>query len=190
MTKKNTELKIKLADIKEKIFDPIITKILALIQQQLDQASVRGSAHGSGIKAILLVGGFSRNPYLQQRIQEEYRGKYDVKMPEEGVAAISRGAVSYGLNPRLISSKIAGQSVALEVRAPFNKSEDDSLDKKVDRFDKKVDDETITDVYSKNRLEYFVRQSDDLRGESLTLFNRIVTVDYPNDAVIGNAFSE
>ncbi|GAA5809044.1 hypothetical protein MFLAVUS_002447 [Mucor flavus] len=184
LTKKNTELKIKLADIKEKIFDPIITKILALIQQQLDQASVRGSAHGSGIKAILLVGGFSRNPYLQQRIQEEYRGKYDVKMPEEGVAAISRGAVSYGLNPRLISSKIAGQSVALEVRAPFNKSEDDSLDKKVDRFDKKVDDETITDVYSKNRLEYFVRQSDDLRGESLTLFNRIVTVDYPNDAVI------
>lgn len=189
-------LKIKHADIKEKIFDPIITKILALIQQQLIQASDK-KHNIEAIKAILLVGGFSRNLYLQQRIQEEYRDQYDVKIPEEGVAAISKGAVSYGLKPRLISSKIAGQSVALEVRTPFKKKEDDRLDKKVDRLgskldidDKNEDGEIVTDLYSKNRLEYFVRQSNDLTGKSLTLFNRTVTVDYPNNAVIGNTFSK
>ncbi|KAI9261964.1 hypothetical protein EDC94DRAFT_609375 [Helicostylum pulchrum] len=190
LVERNTMLKIKHADIKEKIFDPIITKILALIQQQLIQASDK-KHNIEAIKAILLVGGFSRNLYLQQRIQEEYRDQYDVKIPEEGVAAISKGAVSYGLKPRLISSKIAGQSVALEVRTPFKKKEDDRLDKKVDRLgskldidDKNEDGEIVTDLYSKNRLEYFVRQSNDLTGKSLTLFNRTVTVDYPNNAVI------
>ncbi|KAI8090646.1 hypothetical protein BDF21DRAFT_491033 [Thamnidium elegans] len=189
LIERNTKLKITHADIKEKIFDHIIKKILVLIQQQLDQAL----KSGSDIKAILLVGGFSRNPYLQQRIQNEYTGRYDVKIPEEGVAAISKGAVSYGLNPRLISGKFAGQSIALEVRTPFDKSDGslNSLDKKVDRSGNKVDrygmnvdGESIDEVYSKNRLEYFVRQSDALQGESLKLFNRSVIVDYPNNAVI------
>ncbi|KAI9259264.1 hypothetical protein EDC94DRAFT_521283 [Helicostylum pulchrum] len=113
----NTKLKIKHADIQKKFFDLIIARILTLIQRQLNQAS--GS--NTRINATMLVGGFSRNPYLQQRIQDEYRNVYNVKFPEEGTAAISRGAVSYGLKPRLISRKLAGRSVALEVRTPFEK---------------------------------------------------------------------
>ncbi|GAA5796045.1 hypothetical protein HPULCUR_001413 [Helicostylum pulchrum] len=165
----NTKLKIKHADIQKKFFDLIIARILTLIQRQLNQAS--GS--NTRINATMLVGGFSRNPYLQQRIQDEYRNVYNVKFPEEGTAAISRGAVSYGLKPRFISRKLAGRSVALEIV--------DRFDKRVnDRFDIKVDEE----VYSKNRLEYFVRQSDYLRSESLRLFHRTVTVDYPSSALI------
>ncbi|GAA5796133.1 hypothetical protein HPULCUR_001502 [Helicostylum pulchrum] len=174
LIERNTKLKIKHADIKEKFFDPIITKILLLIKQQLDQAS----RSNTKIKAIMLVGGFSRNPYLQQCIQDELRGNCDVITPEEGAAAISKGAVSYGLKPSLISKKIASQSIALEVRTPFEKS-------KGDRFDREVYKDYFDDeVYSKNRLEYFVSQSDDLQGESLKLFHRTVTIDYPNNAVI------
>ncbi|KAI8056372.1 hypothetical protein BDF21DRAFT_430656 [Thamnidium elegans] len=161
----NTKLEIKHADIKAFFFDPIITNILALIQMQLDQAL--GTA--TFINTIFLLGGFSRNPYLQQRVYDEYKGRYSVVIPEDGVTAVSKGAVSYGLNPRLIRTKFSGHSVALEVRAPFSKYEDG-------RFNKKENFE--------NRLEYFVHQSDFLRGERLGLFHKKVIVDYPNNAVI------
>ncbi|KAI8053576.1 hypothetical protein BDF21DRAFT_404027 [Thamnidium elegans] len=159
--------------LEEKIFDPIISNILALIQEQLNQASENKNI----INAILLVGGFSRNPYLQQRIQDEYGGDYAVKIPEEGFAANFKRAVFCGLKSCSISSKLVSQSIALEARTPFEKSEDG-------RLDKKVDGETTEEVYSKNRLEYFVRHSDDLRGDSLKLFHKAVILDYPNNAVI------
>ncbi|GAA5810177.1 hypothetical protein MFLAVUS_003596 [Mucor flavus] len=172
LIEKNTRLKIKHTEIKEKLFDPIIKRILILIQRQLDEAHKRQST----IKFIVLVGGFFRNPYLQQRIQDEFRGYYDVRFPEEGAAAVSRGAVSYGLKPRLISGKRASRSIALEVRTPLENSKGDLLKKRVDLLSTKLHHE----AYSKNRLEYFVRQSDNLEG----LFHRTVTVDYPNNALI------
>ncbi|GAA5810074.1 hypothetical protein MFLAVUS_003492 [Mucor flavus] len=171
LLERNTKLRIKHTVIKGKIFDPIITKILTLIQRQLDQSSKINTK----ISTIMLVGGFSRNPYLQQRIQDEFRSIYDVKFPEEGAAAISRGAVSYGLKPRLISGKRVNKSIALEVRTPFEKLKWDRLDKKVYRH-------SSDKVYSKNCLEYFVNQSDNLQG--LKFSHRTVTVDYPNNALI------
>ncbi|KAI9259178.1 hypothetical protein EDC94DRAFT_675118 [Helicostylum pulchrum] len=144
LIERNTKLKIKHADIKEKFFDPIITNFLLLIKQQLDQAS----RSNTKINAII--------------------GNYDAIIPEESAAAISKGAFSYGLKPRLISKKFASQSIALEVRTPFEKLKGDRFDKKVYR---RFDDE----VYSKNGLEYFASQSDDLQGESLKLFHRTVT---------------
>ncbi|GAA5796124.1 hypothetical protein HPULCUR_001493 [Helicostylum pulchrum] len=105
---------------------------------------------------------------IKQCIQDELRGNYDAIIPEESAAAISKGAFSYGLKPRLISRKFASQSIALEVRTPFEKLKGDRFDKKVYR---RFDDE----VYSKNGLEYFASQPDDLQGESLKLFHRTVT---------------
>jgi hypothetical protein len=50
-------------DTMQKIFEPVITEILPLVQAQID-------ASEKTVKAVLLAGGFGPNVYLQKRIQE------------------------------------------------------------------------------------------------------------------------
>jgi hypothetical protein len=49
------------------MFDPVIERILRLINTQLNAVS--------SCKAILLIGGFSQSMYLQKRIKEEFSQK-------------------------------------------------------------------------------------------------------------------
>lgn len=169
----NTVLRMRNVDMKEKVFDDIVDSILKLIQGQLDQAMKAGT----DIKTILMIGGFSRNKYLQQRVKDEYNGLYTVGIPEEGIAAVSHGAVSYGLEPRMISERLAGHSLALEVRAPFDKSKGDIREKIVNDINH--------NEYTKNRLEYFVKKSQVIDGENRETYHKTVSVEYPNNAVIG-----
>lgn len=154
--------------MKKEIFDPIIDNIKKLITKQIKQAEDRDSP----IRSIVMIGGFSRCPYLQERVKAEYMPAYTVGIPIEGIAAISDGAVSYGLNPRMVSTKLAGQSLALEVLAPYGLNE--IMKKKVlgpngERF-------------ARNRLEYFVKKMDDLKGEE---YHKTVSVNYPQNVLIG-----
>ncbi|KAG2203812.1 hypothetical protein INT47_012745 [Mucor saturninus] len=122
MTNGNRTLKMKNQDMKEKIFDPVIDRIFYLIDHQLNQAKKVDRR----IDAILMIGGFSRSIYLQQRIKDRYKGVCHVNTPIESAGAISDGAVYYALNPRRIFKQTATQSLGLEVQAPFEKTLSDS----------------------------------------------------------------
>lgn len=170
----NTTLRMRNIDMQTEVFDPIVKRILELINVQRKQAK----SEGREINAILMVGGFSQSKYLQQRIEDEYRGICTVSVPYEGVTAISHGAVSYALNPRMISRRRAGQSLGLEVQAPFEKTD------MADFISKKVKGPDDID-YAKNRLRYFVKKDQELDGERRSIYITKVQVKYPNDAVIG-----
>ncbi|KAG2203811.1 hypothetical protein INT47_012744 [Mucor saturninus] len=147
MINENKTLKMKNQDMKEKIFDPIVDRIIYLMDDQLNQAK-KG---GRDIKAILMVGGFSQSKYLQQRIKDQYKGVCHVIVPVEGDTAVSHGAVFYALYPRTISKNIVGKSIGLEVQAPFSQRKDKSPNG--------------SGNFEKYRLEYFVK--DQALGDEL-----------------------
>ncbi|KAI7875550.1 uncharacterized protein EV154DRAFT_555880 [Mucor mucedo] len=172
MANGNKTLRMKNQDMKEIIFDPIVNRIFALIDDQIKQASKMDSK----IDAILMVGGFSQSRYLQKRIKDQYKGVCHVSVPFEGVTAISHGAVSYALNPRMISKKSAGQSLGLEVQAPFYKELTDSAEKKV------IGPNGV--AFERGRLDYFVEKNQQLEGDRRTVYMKDVFVQYPSAAII------
>ncbi|CAB5125910.1 hypothetical protein RhiirA5_501387 [Rhizophagus irregularis] len=73
------------------IFDPVIQKILHLIKAQLNNTHETCSA-------MFLVGSLSESKYLQKRIKEEFNHQVNnISVPAQPIAAVSRGAVIYGL---------------------------------------------------------------------------------------------
>ncbi len=78
---KRFRLELKSDEIK-KIFKPVISEILTLIQDQIQQTAKK-------VKLILLVGGFGSSIYLQSRIQEMFGSNIEVKVsPDRSVPAI------------------------------------------------------------------------------------------------------
>ena len=74
------------------IFEPVVQKILHLVKSQLDNSQETCSA-------MFLVGGFSESKYLQKRIKKEFSCRIsNISVPIQPMAAIARGAVSYGLS--------------------------------------------------------------------------------------------
>ncbi|KAI7894650.1 uncharacterized protein EV154DRAFT_68672 [Mucor mucedo] len=172
MANGNITLKMKNQDMKENIFDPIAERILALIDDQLNQAK-KGNIR---IDAILMVGGFSQSRYLQQRIKDQYKGVCYVSAPSDGAAAISLGAVSYALNPRVVTKKTAQSSLSLMVQAPLDKALTDSSEKM------KGPNGDLN--FKKDRLEYFVTKGQEFEHGRRTLYIKNIHAVYPNAAVI------
>ncbi|RIA87548.1 hypothetical protein C1645_854353 [Glomus cerebriforme] len=74
------------------IFEPVVQKILCLINTQLDNIKETCSA-------MFLVGGFSESKYLQKRIKERFGYRVNnISVPTQPMAAIARGAAIYGLS--------------------------------------------------------------------------------------------
>ncbi|XP_053400026.1 heat shock 70 kDa protein 12A-like [Mercenaria mercenaria] len=72
----------------------------------------------AGTNTILLVGGFSESPILQEAIRKNFPDKRLI-IPEESGLAVLRGAVSFGHNPVTIVSRIAKRSYGIRVYRDF-----------------------------------------------------------------------
>ncbi|KAJ3028403.1 hypothetical protein HDV00_010396 [Rhizophlyctis rosea] len=81
-------------------FDPVVKDILELIENQLNKCE------GKTCQKAFVVGGFSESQYLVGRIRQAFEGRVgSVISPAEPGAAIVKGAVLYGLNPRTITAR-------------------------------------------------------------------------------------
>ncbi|CAB4434630.1 unnamed protein product [Rhizophagus irregularis] len=92
-------ISLKFDDVK-KMFDPIVKKIIKLIDSQLHLSN-------NNCSAILMVGGFSESKYLQSRIKQEFKSKVKlISIPPQPVIAVIRGAVEYGLREEVVSTRV------------------------------------------------------------------------------------
>ena len=59
------------------------------------------------LSLILMVGGFSESPYIQERVKERFEGQNNVRVliPQEAGLAVLKGAVVFGRQPSSISSR-------------------------------------------------------------------------------------
>jgi molecular chaperone DnaK (HSP70) len=80
---------IKLAEM-EDIFEPIILKVIKLVQGQM-------LATKKKIRAVLLVGGFGQNNYLKDRLRSFFDKNIEILQPTNSWTAVVRGAVMMGL---------------------------------------------------------------------------------------------
>ncbi|PKY62347.1 hypothetical protein RhiirA4_488668, partial [Rhizophagus irregularis] len=76
----------------KKIVDLIIDRIIRLIHIQISNSQETCSG-------IFLVGGFSENKYLQEKIKQEFHHKVNtISVPYNPITVIAHGAVIYGLS--------------------------------------------------------------------------------------------
>jgi hypothetical protein len=91
------------------MFDPVIDRVIKLIGDQLSEASNRCSA-------MFLVGGFSESPYLLNRVRETFKDQVPIiAVPALPIAAVVRGAVTYGLNAEIVHERVLKWTYGIEV---------------------------------------------------------------------------
>ncbi|KAF8604383.1 actin-like ATPase domain-containing protein [Ceratobasidium sp. AG-I] len=109
----NGELNIPGALLRTEVFDPVVSQVTQLIEDQLSRCAQK-------IDALLLVGGFSGSEYLFKRVDERFGTRIGViARPADADTATCRGAARYGLaNRALVSSVIAPRAYIMKVKLP------------------------------------------------------------------------
>ncbi|GAA5809514.1 hypothetical protein MFLAVUS_002923 [Mucor flavus] len=107
-------------ELKDQVFEPVISRIIQLINQQLQHPDSK-----KPMSAMFMVGGFSQSPYLQKRIQQEFEGRINlISVAPRGELAIVRGAVLLGLQPSIVSQRIAKYTYGIQTRDYYDPLKD------------------------------------------------------------------
>ncbi|ORX55182.1 actin-like ATPase domain-containing protein [Hesseltinella vesiculosa] len=155
-------------EIRDKVFEPVVTRVLNLIQRQLD------SSGSNSVDAIFMVGGFGMSTYLQHRVKETFvpRVRF-VSSPPRPEMAVVRGAVYFGMNPHLVTQRVSRRTYGLDAKLPFNSLHDPQTHR-IDVRGKS---------YCRDRFSVYVNKGDAI-GVDESVTKDIITV-YPNDFSIG-----
>jgi len=126
---RRNRFRVPLEDMQKEIFEPVIKDVLDLVREQISMA-------GSGVAAVLLVGGFGQSEYLKSRVSAAVGASIKVLQPSNGWTAVVQGAAMIGLsraNARLttvnVSERIARQHYGTELVSRFQKGVDDESKK-------------------------------------------------------------
>jgi len=143
--------------LRREVFDPVVSQVLQLIEEQIQKVDQR-------IDALLLVGGFAGSNYLKQRVEEKFSSRIRViARPPDADTATLRGAAQYGLARRpLVSSVIAPRSYIMKVKLPAEPEDGMKRPAYIKTNDAGV-------PICENRLQYLVSKGAILRkGQRLT----------------------
>jgi hypothetical protein len=99
-----------------------------------------------GTNIILMVGGFSESPMLRNAVERAFPNRTLI-IPQEAGLAVLRGAVLFGFEPRIISTRICKATYGVKTNSPFEEGTDPEDKKSIvegdvlcqDRFDKHVE---------------------------------------------------
>lgn len=100
------------------IFDPVVDKVLSLVDSQFKNVD-------ETLDAIFLVGGFGQSAYLFTKLKNMFSSKVRlVCTPSRGEMAIVRGAVLMGLNPRFVKQRVVRRTYGYECALAFEEELD------------------------------------------------------------------
>ncbi|WAR14072.1 HS12A-like protein [Mya arenaria] len=71
------------------------------------------------VRTVILVGGFGESPYVQERIRNEIAGVRLI-VPADAGLVVLKGAVRFGHNPTIVSSRIIKYTYGTSVNVTFN----------------------------------------------------------------------
>ncbi|KAI9313176.1 hypothetical protein BX666DRAFT_1980371 [Dichotomocladium elegans] len=157
-------LHITAEDLSSHVFEPVIQKVLGLIDAQIRQSTVM-------LDAIFLVGGFGQSEYLRRRVIKEFSHRVGfIGVPPRGELAVVRGAVYFGLNPRMVTERISRRTYGVETRMLF----DPRLDPKENCI--AGDDGRL---FCKQRFSVYVQKGQRIMVDECVSKNFMIA--YPND---------
>jgi hypothetical protein len=102
----------------KRLFQPTLDNIKSAIGNVLNQPSVRG------VKFLFLVGGFAESPMLQTDIRNEFQHLLKIIIPHEVSLAVLRGAVCFGVNPNVVTTRRSLATYGVSVVRPFVRGRD------------------------------------------------------------------
>ncbi|CAH1757951.1 9892_t:CDS:2 [Entrophospora sp. SA101] len=144
-------------DTVKSFFDPVINKILRLIEIQLSKCP--------DCSVMFLVGGFSESKYLQARIRQRFEKQLKVAIPTSPAAAIVRGACEYGLDMKTVTTRVLKWTYGVRVYPKWQtgdplsrKTSDDRIYKflKMARKGTEVD---VDEEFSKSMIPVYPHQT-------------------------------
>ncbi|KAG0311168.1 Heat shock 70 kDa protein 12A [Dissophora globulifera] len=108
---------LKASELKNIVFEPVVTRVLTLIQGQLDKAK--------DCSAIFMVGGFGSSTYLLNRVKQEFHGMVKtISAPYKPEAAVVCGAVYVGLSPKTVTARVTRRCYGIKVMQRFEEGID------------------------------------------------------------------
>lgn len=99
-------------EIARSFFDLACNHIVDHLKGIFDETKVRGT------NTILMVGGFSESLMLRDAIEKGFPGK-NIIVPQESGLAVLKGAVQYGYDPRIISTRVCKFTYGVKVSRTF-----------------------------------------------------------------------
>ncbi|KAI9271857.1 hypothetical protein BDA99DRAFT_433705 [Phascolomyces articulosus] len=114
-------IELKAQELKEYIFDPVVDKVLSLIERQYQQIP------DGQLNFLFLVGGFGSSRYLYERIRRVFQGTRvnQIICPAERAAlAVVRGAAYYGIDPQVVVSRVSRRTYGITAAMPYEESID------------------------------------------------------------------
>lgn len=97
----------------KRLFEPAISAIIDHLKRLLRRNELRN------IKFLFLVGGFSESPLLQARIRKEFKGKYNILIPQDAQTAVVKGAVMFGKRPHIVVERCLAETYGTRTYTDF-----------------------------------------------------------------------
>ncbi|XP_060607561.1 heat shock 70 kDa protein 12A-like [Ruditapes philippinarum] len=101
------------AAIVKGFFEPSIESIIEHVKGLLQSSS------NKGVEAIVMVGGFSESPMLQETVRSRFPD-LRIIVPDEAGLAVLKGAVIYGHSPTTISQRVSKYTYGTNVQVAFD----------------------------------------------------------------------
>lgn len=143
-----------------------------------------------GVTAIMLVGGFAECQLLRDAIKHNFE-KMNVFVPIEGGLSVLKGAVIYGHNPQMVSSRICNYTYGISLSKPFV-PQSMRLEKSYkyegelwcrDIFEVSFQIDTVVNVGDKKRIElndtFISPENQERRKHPLTVHICISDAEFP-----------
>ena len=111
ITLSNEKLRID-AETWKYLFSRTVNNICGVAREYMDQIN------DANVKKILLVGGFAESPMLQRKMQETFPD-HRIIIPEESGLCVLKGAVLYGHNPAMITSRVSKHTYGIKTFRHF-----------------------------------------------------------------------
>ncbi|KAI8597091.1 hypothetical protein EDD21DRAFT_447299 [Dissophora ornata] len=151
---------LKASELKNRVFEPVVKKVLALIQGQLDGAK--------DVSAIFMVGGFGSSTYLLDRVKQEFSSQVrTISAPYKPEVAVVCGAVYAGLNPMVVTARITRRCYGVGILSNF--------DEMIDPIELKY--HWSNHIWCKNCFEPFVRKAQKVEVNECVVHSFIFTQD-------------
>ncbi|MCJ1283392.1 hypothetical protein MMC26_002720 [Xylographa opegraphella] len=168
-------------DALKRIFQPLITDILRLVDDQVNLVTVKRMTENhpkaKEIKAIFLVGGFGSSEYLKQCLEAAH-ANIQIIQPHDAWSAIVKGAVLSQLPQEAsITSSVATRHYGVSAMSTYNEAEDSGQIKKKD---------TYTGVDRVSKMTWYIYQGEDLKRDQKLIFPfyRSLEENFPPKALI------
>lgn len=163
----NGSLHLPANELCNEVFEPVVSQVLELIEEQLRQSPI--------LEAIFLVGGFGQSNYLFRRVEDAFAERVGmIGVPPRGELAVVRGAVYFGLNPQVVTERISRRTYGVETRMLFQ-NDIDPPEFSVVGVDGKD--------YCRQRFSVYVHKGQSVKVDECV--SKMFIISYPNDTDSG-----